>query len=981
MFIKKLRILIISLLFFIKFVDATGTWMFNQRTHSEIEWKTIKTKHFDIHYYDEIEKIAIKGASIAEQIRPTLMEQMGLKTLDRLSIAFTAEDEILNGFATPANNTIIWVDQNDAALWVGDEKWLRTVLAHELQHLVFFNTVKGPKWLPRPMGLLSSQIPSWVTEGLAEYYTEKWRPFRFDISHKGHVLRNTVHKIKDPHNDGFSKSLYLADRFGDSTITRILNHRNKLGFLFFENSFKKHTGINLKQFNEDWRIQMNTYYFGKRSQKESLKDVGIIKKIPAKSIQSFDYFSDTTRMAIIGKISKGQRDLSLILALRDTTKENKIYTSRIKKEKKEGEKVKRPKPKWILKELDHGTFGELIQNLDISPDDKLIVYPKYHYGKKQALMFDIWKYDLSSNKKTLLTNSMRANYPKFSPDGSQILFIAHNNSTTQIFTMKLDGTDIKQITNNKDDVQIITPSWSPDGKQIAFARSGINGWMDIFILELNTGITKQVTKSREGDFNPIWNRDGNKITYTGLYDNTPNLFTYDLQTKVSIQNTDVGDVVIGSQWNDATKTISAITLNTSKDSKIIEVKPDRTAKKNNVIINEQFSSWIKKKPDNPLGSIDPNLAVEITETSDYSFLKNMKHLGTIILPDLNSLLYNSIYTDALGRHTFSSSMWTDYKKYSSIFFQYRNSTGFPFNGFWGFDLYKNANFQVQLYSEKSESFLVEVFNGFSFWGELPYNFGRSIIAKHSLGYSLQVINRSIEEMPNKSLNSIFENPESGDESSLSLNYTFINKRNHTRNLLNPNQGYGLDISIKETLNSFFGDFDYTKAKFDFYINKKLGFFSIYSRHRLEIMKGQPPNQEQLGIVNIPNYYLMGSTTPGREYMSPRGFDGEVRLGDKAYLGTIELRAPVLPIDIFQVFKVINFGKPTIALITDFGDAWNGNTSNQEVVVQSGVETRFSLSLTNVSLLTFSYGWAQSIDKWQKKVSPSSYFQLTLINPF
>jgi hypothetical protein len=79
--------------------------------------------------------------------------------------------------------------------------------------------------------------------------------------------------------------------------------------------------------------------------------------------------------------------------------------------------------------------------------------------------------------------------------------------------------------------------------------------------------------------------------------------------------------------------------------------------------------------------------------------------------------------------------------------------------------------------------------------------------------------------------------------------------------------------------------------------------------------------------------------------------------------------------------VINFGKPTIALITDFGDAWNGNTSNQEVVVQSGVETRFSLSLTNVSLLTFSYGWAQSIDKWQKKVSPNSYFQLTLINPF
>ena len=60
---------------------------------------------------------------------------MSLDSLPRLDIIFTSEDEVLNGFAMPSNNTIIWVDQNDAALWNGDEKWLRTVLAHELQHL------------------------------------------------------------------------------------------------------------------------------------------------------------------------------------------------------------------------------------------------------------------------------------------------------------------------------------------------------------------------------------------------------------------------------------------------------------------------------------------------------------------------------------------------------------------------------------------------------------------------------------------------------------------------------------------------------------------------------------------------------------------------------------------------------------------------------------------------------------------------------
>ena len=205
---KKRTLLTLFLMIF-SFLNAMGTWIFNNRTHGELKWSTIQTENFDVHYHKGIRDIAVSGASMAEQIRPVLMKQMGIETLPRLDIAFTSEDEVLNGFATPGNYTIIWVDQNDAALWSGDEKWLRTVLAHELQHLVYFNTVKGPKWLPNTMHTLLSGVPAWVVEGLAEYYTEKWRPFRYDISHKAHVINNTVHKIPDPHNDGFSKSLYF----------------------------------------------------------------------------------------------------------------------------------------------------------------------------------------------------------------------------------------------------------------------------------------------------------------------------------------------------------------------------------------------------------------------------------------------------------------------------------------------------------------------------------------------------------------------------------------------------------------------------------------------------------------------------------------------------------------------------------------------------------------------------------------------------
>ena len=45
---------------------------------------------------------------------------------------------------------------------------------------------------------------------------------------------------------------------------------------------------------------------------------------------------------------------------------------------------------------------------------------------------------------------MRANYPKYSPDGRSILFVAHKNSTTQIYTMDIDGKNVKKLSGDFD---------------------------------------------------------------------------------------------------------------------------------------------------------------------------------------------------------------------------------------------------------------------------------------------------------------------------------------------------------------------------------------------------------------------------------------------------------------------------------------------------------------------------------------------------
>ena len=955
-------------------LQATGAWMMSGRTHPELKWYTIETNHFDVHYHDGIRDIAVQGASIAEQVRPILMEQMGLDTLRRLDIVFTTEDEVLNGFAMPSNHTVIWVDQNDAALWVGDEKWMRTVLAHELQHLVFFNTVKT--WLPEPMNTIYAGVPGWIVEGLAEYYTEKWRPFRFDISHKGHVIGNTVHKIQDPHNDGFSKSLYLADRFGDSTIVKILSDRDKSKLLDFDKAFKKHTGVKLKQFNEDWRRHMNTFFFGQRAQKERVEDVGKVHKLPLKRMVAFDYFNDSLRVAMVGQLSKGQGDLSLVVATRDTAKENKEWKKRVEKAEKKGEKPKKVKPKWKIKEYDHGIFGELIQNLDVAPDGQSIIYPKYRFGQHQSLQFGIWKLDIESKKKTLLTPYMRANYPQYSPDGSKIAFVAHKNSTTQLYTMNADGSDIKPLTMNEGDTQIITPMWRSDGKAIAFAQSDPDGLMDIHIMDLATGRVSQITDSHEGDYAPIWHPDGKKISYTGLYDYTPNLYTHDLETGETIQNTDIGDVVIGASWNHETSSITALTLRTTDSSRVVDIDPSRLADKREVKMNPAFSTWRTKAPDHPMENINSKLDVTIHSETPYKFYKHISHVGTVALPDNQSLFLNTVFTDGMGRHVVGGLFITDYDSLFGTLIQYNNNTGFPFGGSWGVNYYKDLFFTFQFYNQDQVP-LFELFNGTSLWWMMPYNFGNSRAANHSIGIALGLMDRQAIDF-NDSLD-VFITPGSGKEGKLSLNYTFKNQRIHRRNMFAPNHGYGFSVNHDMVTSAIWGDLDYNKTEIDLFTHQKAGPLSFYARGRYEKLSGVPLAQDTLGIFDIPNYYIAGSFVPGREYMSPRGFSG-ARYGDQAFMGTVELRAPAAPFQFVEILKIIQLGNPTVALISDFGNAWNNDDDKEDLIMTTGLEFRFALSLAKSPLFIFSYGWAQENNKWSDG-SPDPYFQMTLINPF
>ncbi len=87
--------------------------------------------------------------------------------------------------------------------------------------------------------------------------------------------------------------------------------------------------------------------------------------------------------------------------------------------------------------------------------------------------------------------------------------------STTIYLINADGTDERKWLENKRFGFPTPPTWSPDGRKIAFSTSKANDGLHVFIKNLRNGIQKKVTDKWEGDHLGYvvysWSRDGKSL--------------------------------------------------------------------------------------------------------------------------------------------------------------------------------------------------------------------------------------------------------------------------------------------------------------------------------------------------------------------------------------------------------------------------------------------------------------------------------------
>jgi len=502
----------------------------NKVQYTKFDWHVLRTEHFDIYYYPEMEDLAKRGAFLAEESYQILEKKFVHNVAHRIPLIFYSshlhfeQTNTTPGLVPEGVGGFFEFIKGRVVIPYNGSMWdFQHVIRHELVHVFMYSKINRILLDHR---MMQDRLPPlWFVEGLAEYWSFDWDP-QAEMVIRDAVLNNYLVPLSEMekiygtflmYKEGQFILKFISEHYGEHHILQLMENFWKSDN--FETVFEKTLFKNYQQFDDEWMYSMKKKYYpllASSDQPSGVSQIIVGEGFNSKPV--FYKFKDRREIFFIGNRSGYTSIYRIDL---DSALNNQYY-----------------KPTLVLEgeKTDEFEAFHLFQgNMAISNSNLLAFVTKS--GEHDAI--HIYDLEMKDVVETLRFKDIVAiGSISWSSDGNRMVFSAIDKTgSSDLYVWDTKSEELQKLTNDIYDDR--DPDWSPDGKTIVFTSDrtpfGNKGKYNLFFYDLETNNIKYLTYGNENYYTPHFSSDGKSLIFSSDIGGARNVWLAKVDTTPNFQ--------------------------------------------------------------------------------------------------------------------------------------------------------------------------------------------------------------------------------------------------------------------------------------------------------------------------------------------------------------------------------------------------------------------------------------------------------------
>ena len=533
-----------------------ASWAARERAGDPyLQWYTIKTPHFRVHYHGGLEDIAQRTASSAESVHRRLVPQLGWAPKQVTEVIITDDTDSANGSADPLpyNWVRLFATAPDDMSPLADyDNWINELVTHEYTHILQLDNVSG---LPAVGNAILGKTfapnkaqPRWIMEGLAvameTAHTSggRLRSSQFDMYLRADVLDQRLARLDQISNParrwpggnlwylyGANFIGWIVETYGPNVYAAVAADYGASVIPWGINrAIRRVTGRTYEQLYEGWRRHLERKY---AAQKQAVLARGVRegRRLTQRG------FGAMTPVFMPNCAEKPGPRVVYLRDDGDTTPG--IYSLDLDAADvdESAELVARSSGHGLAVDRDCSLYFD-----NSAPSNRF-----YNFNELNRQPANTRSPSGTERNRQRLTVGARASAPDVSPDGRWLTYVTNRAGTATLRIAHLDAQhqlerdSERALVPSAEAEQAYTPRFSPDGKQIAYSAWTRGGYRDIRVVDVQSGSFYELSHDRAIDQQPTWSPDGKTLYYVSDRTGIANVFAYELASQQLRQVTNV----------------------------------------------------------------------------------------------------------------------------------------------------------------------------------------------------------------------------------------------------------------------------------------------------------------------------------------------------------------------------------------------------------------------------------------------------------